>query len=211
MYKQSNVTSKLLDEMVKAAENAKPREFRNDFLDQITPILETKPQTLAEIFAEVMKKKAQGLDPAESLGPEGGIEDELAAPDAVADPLADEMAGGDDPAGDLGGGADLGTSSLADQLRSLADQVEQLEGGGEDELGGLEDDVDISGVDEEIPTDTAVGDMTGSEDAISIPETEPKPMVQQQPQAQPMYMAMANHLKKNASQLRNTKCISRNQ
>ena len=196
MYKQSNVTSKLLEDMVKAAEHAKPRDLRSDFLDQIIPILAEKPKTLAEVFQNVMTKKAQ-LDPME--GATDPMVDDPGLDAGAEEFPAEEMGGEDELGGELGD--DLGEESavggsLADQLRSLADQVEALEGGPEDDLGGeLGDEVDVSGVDEEIPTDTGVGDMVGSEDPISgLPEAGPSP----KPMAQPMYMAMANQLKKTA-------------
>lgn len=202
MYKQSNVSSELLNQMVKAAESAKPRDFKSDFIDQITPILTTQPKTLRDVFADVLKT-AQFDDPmadhvADPVGGMGGAEEpglDAGAELGGEGDLGEELPG-DDLGGDLGDELETGGGSLADQLRSLADQVEQLEGGGEDsgleEEMGLGDEVDISGVDEEIPTDTGVGDMVGSEDPISSLPEESKPM------AAPMYMAMAKQLRKTA-------------
>jgi hypothetical protein len=152
MMKQGNSNSDLLDQLIKAAEGVKPREYRNDFIHQITPILESKPKSFREVLAEVLNKKAQ-------IG---------AGPDSIEDPATEMDPMGDvggDPGGDLGGdlgeepapGDELGAegaedpAALVSQALELIQKAQAALGGGAggpepgaDELGELGGDLDVA-------------------------------------------------------------------
>lgn len=75
--KQSNQNSPLLEQLIKAAEGAKPKEYRSEFVQQILPIVTAKQKTFQEVLADIMNKKAQvdpmvGSDPAPAAPPPAG-------------------------------------------------------------------------------------------------------------------------------------------
>lgn len=201
MYKQSNVSSELLDKMVKAAENAKPRDYQKDFIDQIIPILTTKPQTLQDVFSGIVKTAQIDL-PDENLDagtePMSDMPDETPDMDALPDETMDEPIGEPEEALDAVGSLADQLKDIADQLQRVSDQVSQLEGG--DDLEGDMDIADDMPVDEPTDMDMDVPDETPLPDEGVMPEPKPLAAPASAPTSPaPMYAAMTNHVKKTAS------------
>lgn len=213
MKKQGNANSELLDQLLKAASNAQPKEYRNDLAHQIMRILDQPNVSLDDVLRGAFKqskanKIAQAItdfeDPAADLDPaaaaadpatdplaEGG-EDPL-APDPAADPLAE---GGEDPLADPAATGGAAGGSIAEQLRSLADQVEALEGGGEGDLGA---DMGEDALPEEAGIEDELGAPTGPEESVAGPTDEElsNPLEDPAPMQSPAPMLMAHSISPN--------------
>ena len=170
MYKQSNVTSKLLDEMIKTAEQAKQKDYRSDFLNQITPILEKKTKTFQEIMNGVLNKRAQFEDPAYS--PAGPTDEEMMGEEGI--PTGDLV--GDEGEGPVEG-IEEETEETEEDPASLVQQALDLLQRAQSQLSPepeMEEPLDEP-MDEPLegPVEEPLSDGVGVEEPL--PETGPPP------------------------------------
>ena len=191
MNKQSNATSELLDQLIKAAENTQPKPLHTEFADQIIRTLSQPQRTLRDVFNDTIKT-AQGIDslaPGQAdiaepgaepdLGMEGGggLGGELGEPELAGQDPLDSAA----PGGELGG-EDM--ASLVNQMKSLIEQMETHVGDSVDDGLGEEPLGDDLGVEE--PLGDELGEDPLGDDLGIEEEPAPMPTAAPMPAASPM-------------------------